>query len=76
MHHRLRNDYGFAVDKEIVHLILKTLDPEGFERRPTRRLKLRKYYAQGPNFICHKGKLKPFGFCIHGTIDGYSCCIL
>ena len=76
MHHRLRNDYGLAVDKEIVHLILKTLDPEGFERRPTRRLKLRKYYAQGPNFIWHIDKLKPFGFLYSWSKDGYSRCIL
>ena len=32
MHHRLRNHYGLAVDKEIVRLTLKTLDPAGFER--------------------------------------------
>ena len=73
-HHRLRNDYDLAVDKEIVRLILKNLDPEGFERRPRRRLRGRKYYAKGPNYIWHIGgydELKRFGFCIHGAIDGY-----
>ena len=72
---RLRNDYGLVVDKETVRLILKTLDPEGVERRSRRRLKRRKYYAKGPNYIWHidgYDKLKPFGFCIHGAIDGYS----
>lgn len=49
MYHRLRNDYGLVVDKEIVRLILKTPDPEGVERRSRRRLKRRKYYAKGPN---------------------------
>ena len=49
MYHRLRNDYGLVVDKEIVRLILKTADPEGVERRSRRRLKRRKYYAKGPN---------------------------
>ena len=43
MHQRLRNDYGLVVDKEIVRLILKTLYPEGVERRSRRRLKRRKY---------------------------------
>ena len=74
MHHRLRNDYDLAVDKEIVRLILKTLDPEAFEKRPRRRLRRRKYYAKGPNYIWHidgYDELKPFGFCIHGAVDGY-----
>ena len=33
----------------------------------------------GPNFISHidgYDKLKPYGFCIHSAIDGYSRCIL
>lgn len=79
MHQRLRNDYGLVVDKETVRLILKTEDPEGVERRSRRRLKRRKYYAKGPNYIWHidgYDKLKPFGFCIHGAIDGYSRRIL
>ena len=73
-HHRLRNDYDLAVDKEIVRLILKTLDPKGFERRPRRRLRRRKYYAKGPNYIWHidgYDELKPLGFCFHGAVDGY-----
>ena len=75
MHQRLRNDYGLVVDKETVRLTLKTLDPEGVERRSKQRLKRRKYSAKGPNYIWHidgYDKLKPFGFCIHGAIDGYS----
>ena len=33
----------------------------------------------GPNFIWHidgYDKLKPYGFCIHGAVDGYSRRIL
>ena len=80
MHQRLRNDYGLVVDRETVCLILyKALDPEDVERRSRGCLKRRKYYAKGPNYIWHidgYDKLKPFGFCIHGTIDGYSRRIL
>ena len=35
----------------------------------------RKYKTKGPNYLWHidgYDKLKPFGFCIHGAIDGYS----
>ena len=36
-------------------------------------------YAQSPNYVWHVDgydKLKPYGFCIHGAIDGYSRLIL
>ena len=67
MHQRLRCDYGLIVNKETVRLILRALDREGVERRSR------------PNYIWHidgYDKLKPFGFCIHGAIDGYSRRIL
>ena len=54
---------------------MKYLDPEGVENRSRRRLRRRRYYASGPNFIWHidgYDKLKPFGICIHGAIDGFS----
>ena len=75
MHQRLRNDYGLVVDRETVRRVLKTIDPNGVERRSKHKLKRRKYYSKGPNYIWHidgYDKLKPFGFCIHGCIDGYS----
>ena len=59
--------------------VLKTLDADGVERRSKHRLKRRKYQSKGPNYIWHidgYDKLKPFGFCIHGAIDGYSRRIL
>ena len=74
MHQRLTTDYGLVVDRETVRNILKTLDPDGVERRSKHRLKRRKYKSKGPNYIWHidgYDKLKPFGFCIHGAIDGY-----
>ncbi|XP_067052296.1 uncharacterized protein [Acropora muricata] len=79
MHQRLRTDYGLVADRETVRTILKTLDPDGVERRSKRKLKRRKYHCKGPNYIWHidgYDKLKPFGFCIHGAIDGYSRRIL
>ena len=74
MHQRLQNDRGLAVDHETVRQIVKGLDPEGVDFRSRRKLRRRKYFAKGPNFIWHTDgydKLKPFGFCIHGAIDGY-----
>ena len=79
MHQRLRIDYGLVVSRETVRLALKMLDPEGVERRSQHKLKRRTYSAKGPNFIWHLDgydKLKPFGLCVHGAIDGYSRRIL
>lgn len=79
MHQRLRIDYGLQVDRETVRQVLKALDPEGVEARSKRKLQRRKYRSKGPDFIWHidgYDKLKPFGFCIHGAIDGYSRRIL
>ena len=54
---------------------LKIVNPEGVETRSRGRLMRRKYKTKGPNYLWHidgYDKLKPFGFCIHGAIDGYS----
>ena len=59
---------GLRVRKEDVRLILKVMDPEGVELRKA-------YFAKGPNSIWHVDgydKLKPYGLCINGCIDGYS----
>ncbi|XP_057316370.1 uncharacterized protein LOC130657405 [Hydractinia symbiolongicarpus] len=74
MHQKLRQR-GFSVDRETVRFILQTLDPDGVESRRKHVLKRQVYITPGPSFICHVDgydKLKPFGFCIHGAIDGYS----
>jgi len=66
---------GVVVKRERVMLMLRELDPEGVESRKKKRLRRRLYHAKGPNFIWHidgHDKLKPYGFSIHGCIDGFS----
>ncbi|XP_061745248.1 uncharacterized protein LOC133544166 [Nerophis ophidion] len=66
---------GLHVKKGEVRLILKELDPRGVELRARRRLHRRNYFAKGPNYFWHfdsYDKLKPFGICINGCIDGFS----
>ncbi|PIK52036.1 hypothetical protein BSL78_11049 [Apostichopus japonicus] len=73
-HHKLRNN-GYNIDRETVRNLLKLLDPEGVELRRRRRLRRRNYNGIGPNFVWHidsYDKLKPFGICINGCIDGFS----
>ena len=73
MHAKCRQN-GLRVRKEDVRVILKCLDPTGVTARTARRLIRRSYFAQGPNYVWHVDgydKLKPFGLCISGCIDGY-----
>lgn len=73
--HQLRIEHGIDADRETVQIVLKHLDPEGVRQRSRHRLKRRQYYEKGPNFIWHVDgydKLKPYGICIHGAIDGFS----
>ena len=75
MWQRLVVDHKLSVSKEFVRNALRIMDPEGVQRRSRPRLQRRQYHAKGPNFIWHLDgydKLKPYGFCIHGCIDGYS----
>ena len=68
-------EHGLVVAKETVRHALRVFDPDGVERRLRHRLQRRQYSGRGPNFLWHidgYDKLKPFGFCIHGCIDGYS----
>ena len=54
--------------------MLKEIDSEGSELR-RHRLKRRVYVNQGFDYawnLAGYDKLKPFGFAIHGAIDGYS----
>ena len=67
--------YGFTVTRETVRQITRYLDPVGVDIRSRRRLRRRNYHAKGPNYIWHADgydKLKPYGLCIHGCIDGFS----
>ena len=68
-------EHGLRIKKEDVRLVLKELDPRGVSLRQARRLRRRSYFSRGPNFIWHMDsydKLKPYGFCINGSIDGFS----
>ena len=59
----------------IVAQIMKELDPVGVDARQRKTLRCRLYYSKGPKWVWHLDgydKLKPFGFQIHGCIDGYS----
>eukprot|EP00111_Clytia_hemisphaerica_P012956 TCONS_00038062-protein len=78
MHLRCQQN-GFNISRKNVALILKHLDPEGVNRRSRRVLKRRRYWSYGPNWVWHidgYDKLKPYGFPIHGCIDGFSRNIL
>ena len=51
------------------------MDPEGCERRKSKSLKRRSYFSSGLNYTWHVDgfdKLKPYGFPIHGCVDGWS----
>ena len=78
MTQRLRG-LGYVVDRETVRMCIKELDPEGVLERSRHRLVRRTYVTRGPNYLWHMDgydKLKPYGFCIHGAIDGFSRKIL
>ena len=75
MHQRLTNQRGIITTREVVSHVLRIFDPEGVELRSRHRLRRRLYRSKGPNYLWHidgYDKLKPFGFCIHGAIDGFS----
>lgn len=70
---------GLKVTRKVVAIVQKHLDPDGVKLRKQNRLKRRIYYSLGPNWVWHidgYDKLKPFGFSIHGAIDGFSRKIL
>ena len=70
---------GLRVTKKTVATIIKELDPEWIELRRRKHLRKRLYFARGPNWVWHidgYNKLKPYGFNIHGAIDGFSHRIL
>jgi hypothetical protein len=58
---------------------MKIIDPVGVDFRLSRRLRRRQYGVKGPNFLWHidsYDKLKRYGLCINGCIDGFSRCII
>ena len=51
------------------------LEPAGCHERKAHRLQRRQYTNPGPNFAWYTDgydKLKPYGFPIHGCVDGFS----
>ena len=79
MWRRLVNDHHVRIPRDMVLQMMREIDPEGVRQRKAHRLVRRRYYAHGPNYVWHVDgydKLKPYGFCIHGAIDGYSRRIL
>jgi len=66
---------GYIISREDVRLLLTVLDPAGVSKRSAKKLRRRQYYAKGPNSLWHMDgydKLKPYGLCISGAIDGFS----
>lgn len=66
---------NLVVTQEIVRELLLYLDPKGVEIRKRKRLRRRQYHNKGPNYLWHidsYDKLKPYGICINGCIDGFS----
>ncbi|CAC5399907.1 unnamed protein product [Mytilus coruscus] len=58
---------------------MRIIHPESVVRRKKHKLIRRHYVNPGPNFMWHidsNDKLKPYGFAIHGCIDGFSRRIL
>ena len=70
---------GLRIPRVVVQDLLKELDPDEVKARKAHCLKRRVYCNPGPNYSWHidgYDKLKPWGFPIHGAIDGFSRRIL
>lgn len=66
---------GLIVNQNTVRLLLQILDPDGVSLRKRNRLRRRMYANPGPDFLWHidgYDKIKPYGICINGCIDGFS----
>ena len=78
MHQKLHAD-GFKVHHVMVRILLKVLDADAVEIRPSHCQARRTYVSVRPNYLWHingYGKIKPYGFAIHGAIGGFSRKIL
>lgn len=66
---------GMTVPRNVVYSLMQILDPKGIEIRKKGRLRRRQYFTKGPNYLWRVDaydKLKPYGLCISGCIDGFS----
>ena len=71
----LRIKYGLFVPRQEVESLIRTIDSARVEDRKRHRLKRWTYESPRPNYcwqVDGYDKLKPFGFPIHGAVDGYS----
>ena len=71
----LKTSYNISVTRDSAMKLLKEIDSEGSKMRRARTLRRRKYILACPNAVLHTDgydKLKPYGFLIHGAIDGFS----
>ena len=76
--HRLKMQ-GTIVPRRAVEKVLREIDATGVQQRRAHRLRRRTYQNEGANSVWHcdgYDKLKPYGFAIHGCIDGWSRRIL
>jgi hypothetical protein len=79
MHQRVTVRRNIITNRENVRKILTFIDPGGVDARRRRRLRRREYRVKGPNYLWHIDgwdKLKAYGLCVHGCIDGFSRRIL
>ena len=79
MWHVLLLRHHIHVPRRLVESLLREVDPRWVELRKRRCLHRRTYVSPGANFCWHidrYDKLKPFGFSIHGCVDGFSRRIL
>lgn len=70
---------GIIVKQSVVRHLMHVLDPEGMSARRRKRLRRRQYFNKGPNYLWHidgYDKLKLYGICISGCMDGFSRKIL
>ena len=77
--HRILISKGIRCRPEDMTKMVCDKDPKGVQLRKRRGLRRRKYTSPGSNFVWHNDshyKLKPYGFSIHGGIDGFSRCVL
>ena len=69
----------FTGSRRTVRDVVEAISPGRMEAMLGKRLHRRQYTNRGPNFAWHvdgNDKLRPFGFSIHGAIDGWSRKIL
>ena len=63
------------VPRHVVAELMREMDPEECEQRKAKSLKRRSYFSFGPNYTWYVDgydKLEPYGFSLHGCIDGWS----